>query len=198
MPELLDHDRLVVNQKAKLIELTNEYKIRDEQGNEVGVIRQEGQAALRKLLRLVSNVDSMLPVRLSIYDAMGRKVAGIRRGFTWWRSKIEILDGNDQPVATLAQQNMVGKARFALQGVGGAPLGELRAENWRAWDFSVTDPGGAEVARITKKWAGLGKEMFTTADNYVIEMQPGVTGPLRLAVLATAASIDTALKQHKG
>ena len=37
---LLDHDRIIINQKAKLIELTNEYKIRDEEGTDIGVIRQ--------------------------------------------------------------------------------------------------------------------------------------------------------------
>jgi uncharacterized protein YxjI len=198
MPELLEHDRLVVNQKAKLIELTNEYKIRDEQGNEIGIIRQEGQSKLRKLFRLVSNLDSMLPVRLSVYDAAGKKVVGLKRPTTILKSKIEITGPDDQVVGRLDQQNVVGKVRFAMVDAGGSPLGELKAENWRAWDFAVTDPGGQPVARITKKWAGLGKEMFTTADNYVVEIQPGVKGPLRQVVLATAAGIDTALKNRNG
>ena len=198
MPELLEHERLIVNQKAKLIELTNEYRIRDEQGNEVGVIRQEGQSKARKVLRLVSKIDSVLPVTLSVYDAAGQKVAGLRRGATVWKSKLEVTDGSGTVVGRLAQQNMVGKVRFSIEGVGGMPLGELRAENWRAWDFSIVDTAGTEVARITKKWAGLGKEMFTTADNYVVELTPRATGPLRVIVLAAAAGVDTALKQTAG
>lgn len=198
MPELLEHERLIVNQKAKLIELTNEYKIRDEQGNEVGVIRQEGQSGLRKLLRLVSSIDALLPVSLSVYDAGGRKVAGLRRGATLWRSKIEVSDGSGGVIGRLVQENVVGKVRFGIEGAGGIRLGEMKAENWRAWDFAVTDPSGAEVARITKKWAGLGKEMFTTADNYVVELTPRATGPLRVIALAAAAGVDTALKQSGG
>ncbi|HVF75597.1 MAG TPA: phospholipid scramblase-related protein [Acidimicrobiales bacterium] len=198
MPELLEHERLIVSQKAKLIELTNEYKIRDEQGNEVGAIRQEGQSGLRKLLRLVSSIDALLPVTLSVYDAGGRKVAGLRRGATVWKSKIEVTDGSGGVVGRLVQENMVGKVRFGIEGAGGVRLGEMKAENWRAWDFAISDISGAEVARITKKWAGLGKEMFTTADNYVVELTPQATGPLRLIVLAAAAGIDTALKQQGG
>jgi uncharacterized protein YxjI len=198
MPELLEHERLIVNQKAKLIELTNEYKIRDEQGNEVGVIRQEGQSGLRKLLRLVSSIDALLPVSLSVYDAGGRKVAGLRRGATLWRSKIEVSDGSGGVIGRLVQENVVGKVRFGIEGAGGIRLGEMKAENWRAWDFAVTDPSGAEVARITKKWAGLGKEMFTTADNYVVELTPRATGPLRVIALAAASGVDTALKQSGG
>lgn len=195
MPELLEYDRLVVNQKAKLIELTNEYRIRDEEGNDVGVIKQEGQSAARKLLRLVSSVDQFLTVRLSVYDAAGRKVVGLRRPAKILKSTVEVTDGSDQMIGRIVQQNVLGKIRFGLEAVGGMALGEIRAENWRAWDFAVTDARGAEVARITKKWSGLGKELFTTADNYVLELTPAATGPLRQLALAAAAGIDTALKQ---
>jgi uncharacterized protein YxjI len=193
--DLLGLDRLVVSQKAKLIELTNEYRIRDEDGNDVGVIRQEGQSKAKKLLRLVTSVDQFLTVRLSVYDAAGAKVVGLRRPAKILKSTVEVTDRAEQLVGRIVQQNVLGKIRFGLVGADGSALGEIRAENWRAWDFAVVDAAGAEVARITKKWAGLGKELFTTADNYVLEVSPGVAGPVRLLVLAAAAGIDTALKQ---
>ena len=198
MPALLEHDRLVVSQKAKLIELTNEYRIRDEHGNDVGVIRQEGQSMARKVLRLATKFDQFLSVNLSVYDADGTKVVGLHRGAAFMKSRIQVTGGGGAPVGNIVQQNVLGKIRFGLEDAGGAALGELRAENWRAWDFVVSDAGGAEAARITKKWAGFGKELFTTADNYVVELSPGLTGPLRLLALAAAAGIDTALKQDAG
>ena len=196
MAALLEHDLLVISQKAKLIELTNEYRVRDEHGTDVGLIRQEGQSKARKLLRLVTSVDQFLAVSLTVYDADGRAVVALRRPPKLLKSRIEVTDGaTGEVVGQIVQQNVVGKIRFGLEDAGGAPLGEIRAENWRAWDFSVVDTSGAEVGRVTKKWAGLGHELFTTADNYVLEMQPGVAGPLRLLLLAAAAGIDTALKQ---
>ena len=42
-PRLLELDRLVFQQRGKLVELTNEYGIRDEEGATVGSIREEGQ-----------------------------------------------------------------------------------------------------------------------------------------------------------
>ena len=53
MTALLDHERIIINQKAKLIEIVNEYAIRDESGQDIGVIRQEGQNKLKKVARLV-------------------------------------------------------------------------------------------------------------------------------------------------
>ena len=80
-------------------------------------------------------------------------------------------------------------------GPGGEKLGMVRAENWRAWDFQLLDASEKQVGRITKKWAGGVKEIFTTADNYMVEIDPSVTGDLRLLMLAVATGIDTAIKQ---
>ena len=51
--DLLKRNLLVINQKAKLIELTDEYRVRDEEGNDIGYIREEGQSDLKKAARLV-------------------------------------------------------------------------------------------------------------------------------------------------
>jgi hypothetical protein len=48
MSELLSRDELVISQRAKLVELTNEYRILDEDGNQIGFIREEGQSKLRR------------------------------------------------------------------------------------------------------------------------------------------------------
>ena len=89
---------------------------------------------------------------------------------------------------------MFGKIRFDLQ-AGGATVGSIKAENWRAWNFSIEDHTGTEVARITKTWEGLAKTMFTTADNYVVQIHRPLQQPLLAMVVASALSVDTALKQ---
>jgi uncharacterized protein YxjI len=89
---------------------------------------------------------------------------------------------------------MIGKIRFSLQ-VDGRTIGSINAENWRAWNFSIQDEGGTEVARITKTWEGLAKTMFTSADNYVVQIHKPLEDPLRLLVVAASLAVDTALKQ---
>lgn len=195
MADLTTLDRIFVQQKAKLIELKNEYKIFDESGEQVGVCREEGQTKLKKALRLVSNLDSMMSHTLSVHDAAGNKVLEFTRPRTLWKSKVEVQDGTGKTVGSIAQKNVIGKIRFDISGSGGEPLGQIRAENWRAWNFSIVDNSDQEVARITKKWAGVAKELFTTADNYMVEIDPQVHGDMRMLILASAAGIDTALKQ---
>lgn len=192
---LLEHPRIVINQKAKIIELTNEYLIRDPEGNEIGVIRQEGQSTLKKLARFVSSVDQFMTHKLATYDADGSKVLEIVRPRKLVKSTVEVYDGAGNLAGTIRQQNVFGKIRFGLHGALDEKLGEIRAENWRAWNFSIVDQSEAEVGRITKTWEGLGKTIFTTADDYLLDVSPSLTGPLRLLTFAAAVGVDTALKQ---
>ncbi|MDQ1437947.1 MAG: hypothetical protein QOK43_1576 [Acidimicrobiaceae bacterium] len=197
-PDLLAADVLIVNQKAKLIELTNEYTIRDPQGQVVGSVRQEGQSKARKVVRALTRFDQFMSVRLGVYDAGGALVLSLTRPAKLMKSSVEVADGGGAAVGRIVQQNVIGKIRFGLEDASGAALGQIRAENWRAWDFAILDPAEREVGRISKKWAGLGKELFTTADNYVLEVSDATVSPgMRKLMLAAAAAIDTALKQNE-
>jgi uncharacterized protein YxjI len=195
--DLLKRNLLVINQKAKLIELTDEYRVRDEEGNDIGYIREEGQSTLKKAARLLTDLDQFFTHRLAMYDKDGTKVVELLRPRKVFKSRVEITHGDGRPVGVIVQQNVFGKKKFGLQSATGEQLGQINAENWRAWDFAIEDMTGQEVGRITKKWAGLLREGFTTADNYVLEITGGVSDDLRLMMLGSAAGVDLALKQDE-
>ncbi len=185
---------LVVNQKAKLIELTAEFKVFDQNGTQVGSVCQVGQSQLKKALRLVSSLDQFMTHKYEIRDAQDQPVLVLTRPRKIMKSKFSIARADGSEVGAVVQKNMIGKIRFSLE-AGGREVGSLNAENWRAWNFNVQDASGREVARITKTWEGLAKTMFTTADNYVLQMHEPLTDPLLSLVVATALCVDTALKQ---
>jgi uncharacterized protein YxjI len=191
---LFQHNVLVVNQKAKLIELTNQYSVFDADGNTVGHVNQVGQSNVKKLLRLVSSVDQFLTHHFDITDASNALVMSITRPAKLFKSTVLINDSTGAELGRIVQENVFGKIHFALE-VGGLKIGAIKAENWRAWNFSIEDADGREVARITKKFAGLVREIFTTADSYVVEIHENLSQPLHSLVIAAALSIDTALKQ---
>jgi uncharacterized protein YxjI len=193
--DLLNHDVLVISQKPKFVEMTNEYEITDESGGALGVIRQEGQSKARKLLRLVTSVDQFLTHKLAVYDAQGEKVLELVRPAKVFKSTLEVVDGQGARVGKIVQENVVGKKRFRLEGPSDEIVGSIDAENWRSWDFAIHDPAGTEVGRITKKWAGILREGFTTADRYLLNISGTVAADLRKLMVASAAGIDTALKQ---
>jgi uncharacterized protein YxjI len=195
MSDLLTTDRLVFNQKAKLIEMNTEFKIRDTEGNEVGLIRQENQSTAKKIARLVSSLDQFMTHTLGVFDAGGQRVVELTRPRKIMKSTVLVKDGTGAEVGRIVQRNMVGKIRFGLEDAAGNEIGSVNAENWRAWNFSIKDAAGTEVARITKTWEGLAKTLFTTADDYLLEVSGAPDLTLRRMILASAAGVDLALKQ---
>lgn len=185
---------LVVNQKAKVIEITNEYAVYDQNGTQIAAVRQVGQTAAKKVMRALTSFDQYMTHKLEIVDASGAALLRITRPAKFIKSKFQIERGDGAPIGEIIQENAIGKIRFSLTS-GGHVVGSLNAENWRAWNFNIQDHTGAEVARITKTWEGLAKTLFTTADNYVVTIHRPLDEPLRSLVVAAALSVDTALKQ---
>jgi uncharacterized protein YxjI len=191
---LLDEPILVVNQKTKLIELTNEYAVFDQRGNQIGSVVEVGQSGLKKAVRLLSSYDQFFTHRLEVRDASGQVMLQLTRPAKLFKSRVQVAFGNGAPIGEIVQENVFGKIRFGLM-VGGQHIGSINAENWRAWNFSIQDGSGQEVARITKTWEGFARTMFTTADNYVVQIHQRLQDPLRAMVIASAVTVDTALKQ---
>jgi uncharacterized protein YxjI len=185
---------LVVSQKAKLIEVTNQYSVSDADGNVVANVNQVGQSTAKKILRMVSSVDQFLTHKLEITDTTGAVVLTLTRPGKVFKSTVIIGDASGNEIGRIVQENVFGKINFALE-IGGRKVGAIKAENWRAWDFAIENADGREVARVTKKFAGLARAVFTTADNYIVNIHEDLSQPLASLVVAAALSIDTALKQ---
>jgi uncharacterized protein YxjI len=141
MTSLLGADTLVVSQKAKLIELTNQYEIRDSDGATLGYVEQEGQSRVRKALRFVTDVDQFLTHRLSVYDSAHTRVLELTRPAKLFKSRLTVNDGHGRRVGEIVQLNVFGKIRFDLVGALGERLGQIRAENWRGMGLLDRRPG---------------------------------------------------------
>lgn len=185
---------LVVNQKAKLIELTNEYAVYDQAGRPLGSVVEVGQSRLKKAVRFLTSVDQFLTHRLEVRDAAGVPQLLLTRPAKFVKSRVVVEKPGIGEIGQLVQENVFGRIRFGLHSAG-RQVGSLNAQNWRAWDFSLQDESGIEVASIKKTFEGVAKTLFTTADNYVVQVHRPLQDPLLSLVVASALTVDTALKQ---
>ena len=189
---------LVVNQKAKLFERKAQYSVFSQDGHKLGGVRQFGSS----MSGMVVGRENAAK-RLQIVDANGDPILTLTRPATVLKSKVTVMRQDGTSVGQIVQENfgvmasMLGgrfNIRFRMES-GGQTLGTINAESWRAWDFSIQDPHGTEIARITKTWAGFNREMFTKADNYVLQMHRTLEDPLLTLVVSAALAVDTVLKQ---
>ena len=185
---------LVVNQKAKVFEVTNQYAVFDRTGTQIASVNQVGQSTAKKALRIFTSLDQFLTHKLEIRDIDGQVQLLIIRPAKVFKSTVLVHDATGQEIGRIVQDNIFGKVHFTLQ-AGGETLGSINAENWRAWNFRIDDATGTEVGRITKTFEGIAKAMFTTADNYVVHIHAQLPQPFLSLVVASSLSVDTALKQ---
>ena len=66
------------------------------------------------------------------------------------------------------------------------PVGSFSGK-WMSWTRELVDGSGQVIGTMDKKWAGLAKEFFTSADNYQLTLAPGsATQPSQVALLLAA------------
>jgi uncharacterized protein YxjI len=190
---VLSRRTLVVEQKTKIFELRNQYRIFDESGTQIGAVEQQRQSALAFLARLGTDWDLALPVTLNVLEADGRSALVAHK--PWFRMAVEMSRPDGSRIGAIQKRIRMGKARFTLMDATGQAVGEVRAQNWRAKDFEVRDQNGQAVAQVTKKWRGLAREMFTDADTYVVSVQAHAAEPLRTLAIGACLAIDVVMKQ---
>lgn len=176
---------LVVSQMAKLLEINAEYAVYDQNGQHPGSVREVGQSLMKRALAV--RHDGHRTHRLQVSDADGRMLITLTRPAKVVRSKVIVRDASGAEIGQILQKGLgiIGKVRFVLQ-AGGRTLGSINAEGWDAWLFNIQDATGVEVARITKTWSGLVKEMFTKGDTYVVQIHRALEEPLRSLVVSAA------------
>jgi len=188
---------LVINQKAKLIELNNEYAVYNQHGQQLAAVVQVGQSAAKKVIRFLGNYDQFFTHKLEIRDGHGQVLLRVTRPAKLMKSRVIVERGDGSPVGEIVQENVFGRINFSIQ-VNGHEYGKIVGENWLAWNFAIVDHTKTEVARITKTFEGAAKMLFTTADNYVLQIHRPLADPLMSLVVASALTVDTALKQDGG
>jgi uncharacterized protein YxjI len=186
----------LIDEKVNFFKFANAYKIYNENGDQLGQVEQKLSAGA-KILRLLLN-KAMLPFKFDIVNANGTLEASITRGWTFWMTKINILDASGNLVGKIRQKFAFLKATFIIETADGQEIARIVGD-WKAWNFSITDTTGTEIGTISKKWNGVMKEVFTSADKYIVDLIPAYNNSAsqKMAVLTAAITIDMVLKERK-
>ncbi len=197
---MLDLDQYIVKEHVGLFKLSDTYDIIDPATSKKVGIAQEKVSGWMVVLRLLLN-KQMLPTRVNFIadpdeKGNGKVVLAISRGFTFLRSKVRILANGETEIGYFKSKLFSFGGGFYIHDVQDKRIGEVKGD-WKGWNFTMRDDAGKELGVVTKKWAGLGKELFTSADTYVISInKDNATGQgVRSLLLAAGLAIDTVYKE---
>ena len=186
---------LLVKEHVGMFKAANNFDIYDPQtGRIVMMCREEKLGFFTRLLRF-TDYKRYTPFDVEVKTPEGETIVRARRGATIWRSRVKVEDGRGELLGTFRQKMLSIGGAFDVLDPNDRVICTLRGK-WTGWDFRF-ESAGAEVAHVTKKWAGIGKELFTSADNYVLSISPSlpVTGQARPLILAAVLCIDMVLKE---
>jgi uncharacterized protein YxjI len=114
------------------------------------------------------------------------------------RSKVTVYDHEEQPIGYLKQKLLSLGGAFKVFDTNDVQIATLQGD-WKGWNFKFLDQSDREIGVVTKKWGGLAKELFTSADNYVVHIdREKITDVNQVQLLLSAAvCIDMVLKESE-
>lgn len=195
MHSALQYNLFFVKEHAGIFKASNNYDIFDPNTNQkILECREPNLGFFTKLLRF-TDYKRMTPFHVEVSTPEGQSVLSVKRGISLFMSKVEVFDERGQLAGSFKQKLFSIGGKFDVLDAGGRTLCTLVGK-WTSWDFRFVN-GKTEYASVSKKWAGLGKELFTTADNYMLQINDNVPGkdPMRTLIVAAVLCIDMVLKE---
>ncbi len=195
MSSVLNQNVFFVKEHLGIFKASNSYDILNPETQELLMTcREENLGLFTKIFRF-TDYKRMTPFDIEVKTPSGESVVKVKRGISIFVSTVEVFDGNDFLIGKFKQKFFSIGGKFDVLDANENVLCTLKGK-WTSWDFKFASDT-TEYATVSKKWAGFGKEMFTSADNYVLTINDSAPkdSPMRKLILAAVMCIDMVLKE---
>ena len=195
MNPILNQNLFFIKEHVGMFKAANNYDIYSPNSQKIIMTcREEKLNFFTKLLRF-TDYKRMTPFNVEVKTASGEKVLTVKRGISIILSTVNVYNENDQLIGKFKQKLFSIGGKFNVLDTNENMLCKLQGK-WTSWDFKFVKDN-IEYGHVSKKWAGLGKELFTSADNYMLEINNTVpeNDPLRTLILSAVICIDMVLKE---
>jgi uncharacterized protein YxjI len=195
---MLELQRFLIKGHVAFLRTVDSYDIVDpESGRKVGVAR-EVPGALVKLLRWFIS-KKLMPTQLEVCEVEDESLLfTLRRPVRLWRQRVDVYDAEDRRVGYFKSRVFSSGGGFRVFDYRGHLFAHLQGD-WISCNFAFLTPDGRQLGLVSKKWAGLGKELFTSADDYFVSLHEELEDqPIaKMLLLGAALAIDMVYYEEK-
>ena len=189
---MLTRTQYLVKEHIGLLKLQSVYDIIDPMTQQKIGQAQEKRPLWSLLLGMVVGAQAV-PTKIElIAEGETTPVATISRGFTFLRSKINVIDAQGQVTGYFKSKLLTINGGFGVYDTHDQQIAEVKG-SWKSWDFKFIDAQNNELGIVSKKWMGFGKELFTSADNYMVSLNDSKHS---MMLLLAALALDTVFAEQ--
>ncbi|MBN2497052.1 MAG: hypothetical protein JXR96_20840 [Deltaproteobacteria bacterium] len=192
---VLDEGAVFIHQLESEPRAARAFELQDRGGVLVGRAREE-LGPRRRVLRL-AGFSAPRPFRVRVEEIDGRAIVEMEREIGFMRDRIAVADGQGRRLGQiLLRLPLLGDKRMLIQNPQGIDLARLQVAAFRQ-PCAIEDASGARLGELTQKWAGLGRELLGTADDYLLcwDESAEPSPALRRMVLAAALAFDLVFRE---
>ncbi|MGV3509451.1 MAG: LURP-one-related/scramblase family protein [Sphingobacteriaceae bacterium] len=195
MNPILNKNLFLVKEHRGIFKAANSYDIIDPENQQTVMLCREPDLGIFTKIFRFTDYKTQTPFNIVITDTSGKPILRVKRGLTIFRSVVEVFDHNEVLIGRFRQRFLSIGGKFEVQDPMGQTLCMLKGK-WSSWEFNFTKDE-LVLAKVSKKWAGFGRELFTSADNYMLEIKEVLPADdrARLLILAAVMCIDMVLKE---
>ena len=197
MNPLLNENLFLIKQHIGMFKAANNFDIYNPETSEIIINCREDQLGFFTKMFRFSKYKAFTPFHVEIKSINGDPIFSLKRGASFFGfTPIPILNENNIQIGKLTRKFRLGGAKIDIVDNSNKVIATLSG-NLIGWDFKIKNEN-VELASITKKWSGLGKELFTSADNYILVINENVLkdDPIRPFLLCSVFCIDFLLKNQ--
>jgi uncharacterized protein YxjI len=185
------YERLTVRQRKKWLEILlsfemkNSYQVFDEEQRAVLEVKESDSGFLAFIGRIF--LGPIRPFHSDITDLVAAQVVlRLHRRFRFIFHQLDVYAGNGDVLGRVVKKWSWIRRIYNIEDKNGAVLAQLYGPMLKPWTFEIRI-NDQVMGEIKKRWSGFGKELFTDADNFGIELG-GIKDP-SLKALAFAATV---------
>lgn len=196
---MLEVQNFLVVERAAILKTVDIYDFFDaDTGEQVGVAEERIPGWMKTLRWIITK--KLMPTTFEIREHPSNAVVAIlKKPFAIFRPIVEVYDAENRRLGYFKAKLISLGGGFYVYDDRDQQVAEVKGK-WHGWDFKFVTPGGQELGHVTKKWAGLAKELFTSADKYVVSIADDLKDqPIaKILLLSAAIAIDSVFYEQAG
>jgi uncharacterized protein YxjI len=195
---VLDRNKFVVKQQAKMFSAKQAYDIVDPASGETLASAKVKTSLMATLLALFMGKDKM-SLTLEVRDTDGALLFSVRRSGLLFK-KVRLLDHKGQVVGQYKAKMLSLTGGFHVYDKAGKHFAEIKGKMFKS-EYTILAPkGGAEMGKVSKKWGGMSRELLSGAGTFGVEIAPAYSenATVKMLILGAAIAINAIFKKKSG